>query len=51
VFFDANGPGASHVAIATGAGTAISATSHGVREHAIGGPYWGAHYYGARRVG
>jgi cell wall-associated NlpC family hydrolase len=51
VFFDANGPGASHVAIATGPTTAISATSHGVREHSTVGPYWGAHYYGARRVG
>ena len=51
VFFDANGPGASHVGIATSNGTAISATSHGVREHSTVGPYWGAHYYGARRVG
>jgi cell wall-associated NlpC family hydrolase len=51
VFFDANGPGASHVAIATSATTAISATTHGVREHSITGPYWGEHYFGARRVG
>jgi cell wall-associated NlpC family hydrolase len=51
VFFDANGPGASHVGIATGPTTAISATSHGVREHSTVGSYWGAHYYGARRVG
>ena len=51
VFFDANGPGASHVGIATSNGTAISATSHGVREHALSGSYWGEHYYGARRVG
>ena len=51
VFFDANGPGASHVGIATSATTAISATTHGVREHETTGPYWGAHYYGARRVG
>ena len=50
VFFNANGPGASHVGIATGSGTAISATSHGVREHAIGDSYWGSHYVGARRV-
>jgi peptidoglycan DL-endopeptidase CwlO len=50
VFFDADGPGASHVGIATSNATVISATTHGVREHAIGGPYWGAHYYGARRV-
>ena len=46
---DANGPGASHVGIATSASTVISATTHGVREHAIGGDYWGTHYYGARR--
>ena len=50
VFFNANGPGASHVGIATGSSTAISATSHGVREHAIGDSYWGSHYLGARRV-
>ena len=37
--------------VATGPTTAISATSHGVREHSTVGPYWGAHYYGARRVG
>ncbi|RKQ93398.1 putative peptidoglycan binding protein [Solirubrobacter pauli] len=49
VFFDANGPGASHVGIATGNATVISATTHGVREHAIGGDYWGTHYVGARR--
>jgi len=51
VFFDANGPGASHVGIATSNSTAISATTHGVREHALTGSYWGKHYYGARRVG
>ena len=51
VFFEADGPGASHVGIATSNATAISATAHGVREHAISGPYWGARYYGARRVG
>jgi cell wall-associated NlpC family hydrolase len=50
VFWDTDGSGASHVGIATGAGTAISATTHGVMEHSIGGPYWGAHYIGARRV-
>ena len=50
VFFDANGPGASHVGIATSATTAISATTHGVREHATTGDYWGSHYFGARRV-
>ena len=50
VFFNANGPGASHVGIATGNSTAISATTHGVVEHTIGGAYWGAHYVGARRM-
>jgi cell wall-associated NlpC family hydrolase len=50
VFFNANGPGASHVGIATSNSTAISATTHGVREHALGGSYWGAHYLGARRL-
>jgi cell wall-associated NlpC family hydrolase len=49
VFFDANGPGASHVGIATSNSTVISATTHGVREHAIDGDYWGRHYHGARR--
>jgi peptidoglycan DL-endopeptidase CwlO len=51
VFWNTDGTGASHVGIATGAGTAISATTHGVLEHSIGGSYWGAHYVGARRVG
>ena len=50
VFFDADGPGASHVGIATSASTAISATTHGVREHAISDAYWGSRYVGARRV-
>jgi cell wall-associated NlpC family hydrolase len=51
VFFDTDGSGASHVGIATGPGSVISATTHGVMEHAIGGGYWGARYVGARRVG
>ena len=51
VFFNANGPGASHVGIAASNATVVSATSHGVREHSISGSYWGAHYLGARRVG
>jgi len=49
VFFNANGPGASHVGIATSNSTVISATTHGVMEHSIGGSYWGSHYIGARR--
>jgi peptidoglycan DL-endopeptidase CwlO len=51
VFFDTDGTGASHVGIATGSGSVISATTHGVMEHAISGGYWGARYVGARRVG
>jgi peptidoglycan hydrolase-like protein with peptidoglycan-binding domain len=51
VFFDTDGTGASHVGIATGPGSVISATTHGVMEHAIADGYWGAHYVGARRVG
>ncbi len=50
VFFNAAGPGASHVAIATSNSSAISATTRGVVEHPIGGAYWGAHYVGARRM-
>jgi peptidoglycan DL-endopeptidase CwlO len=50
VFFNTDGAGASHVGIATSATTVISATTHGVREHAIGDSYWGSHYVGARRV-
>jgi peptidoglycan DL-endopeptidase CwlO len=50
VFFDTNGGGASHVGIATGPNTVISATSHGVMEHSISDSYWGSHYVGARRV-
>jgi cell wall-associated NlpC family hydrolase len=51
VFFDTDGPGASHVGIATGPETAISATSHGVMEHPTQSGYWGEHLIGARRVG
>jgi cell wall-associated NlpC family hydrolase len=50
VFFSTAGPGASHVGIVVGSGVAVSATSHGVIEHAISDAYWGAHYAGARRV-
>jgi cell wall-associated NlpC family hydrolase len=51
VFFDTDGPGASHVGIATGPETAISATTHGVMEHPTKSGYWGEHLIGARRVG
>jgi peptidoglycan DL-endopeptidase CwlO len=50
VFFDTDGPGASHVGIATGPETAISATTHGVMEHPLTTGYWGDHLIGARRV-
>ncbi len=50
VFFDTDGSGASHVGIATGPNSAISATTHGVMQHEITTGYWGAHYLGARRV-
>ena len=50
VFFDTNGPGASHVGVATARGTVISATSSGVMEHPMDDAYWGAAYVGARRL-
>jgi cell wall-associated NlpC family hydrolase len=50
VFFDTGGPGASDVGIASGPDTVISATTHGVREHPLSGPYWGDHFVGARRL-
>jgi len=50
VFFSTAGPGASHVGIATGRDTAVSATSHGVMTHSISDAYWGGAYDGARRV-
>ena len=50
VFFSTAGPGASHVGIATGATTAVSATNGGVMEHSTDDAYWGGHYVGARRI-
>jgi cell wall-associated NlpC family hydrolase len=50
VFFNTNGPGASHVGVATGPSTMISATTHGVMEASFSSGYWAAHYVGARRV-
>lgn len=49
VFFDTNGPGASHVGVATGRTTVVSATSSGVMEHSSTDAYWGSAYVGARR--
>ena len=51
VFFDTSGPGASHVGVAAGKGTVVSATSHGVMEHSMNDAYWGSAYVGARRLG
>jgi cell wall-associated NlpC family hydrolase len=50
VFFDTAGPGATHVGIALGRSTFVSATTHGVRIQSIWDSYWGAHYVGARRL-
>ncbi|MDA0165182.1 C40 family peptidase [Solirubrobacter ginsenosidimutans] len=50
VFFSTAGAGASHVGIATGKRTVVSATNAGVIEHATDDAYWGAHYVGARRL-
>jgi len=50
VFFSTAGSGASHVGIATGPNTVISATSHGVMEHSISDAYWGGAWVGARRL-
>ena len=50
VFFSTNGPGASHVGVATGRGTVISATSSGVMEHPADDAYWGGSYVTARRL-
>lgn len=50
VFFNTAGPGASDVGIATSSTTAVSATTHGVMDHAIFDAYWGAHFVGAKRV-
>ena len=49
VFFSTNGPGPSHVGVATGRTKAISATSSGVMEHSTTDAYWGGSYVGARR--
>ena len=51
VFFSTAGPGASHVGIATGRTTAVSATSSGgVMEHSTTDAYWGGQFVGARRL-
>jgi peptidoglycan hydrolase-like protein with peptidoglycan-binding domain len=50
VFFNTAGPGASDVGLATSGTTVVSATTHGVMNHAIFDGYWGSHFVGARRV-
>src|SRR3954471_1863833 len=50
VFFSTAGPGASHVGIAIGETTVVSATNSGVIKHATTDAYWGGHYAGARRL-
>ncbi len=50
VFFSTAGAGPSHVGIATGRTTVVSATNAGVLEHATDDAYWGGHYVGARRL-
>jgi peptidoglycan DL-endopeptidase CwlO len=50
VFFSTAGSGPSHVGVATGKGTVVSATSSGVMEHSMSDAYWGGSYVGARRV-
>lgn len=51
VFFDTDGPGASHVGIAISRTIAISATSHGVMRTSLTHGYWKHYLIGARRVG
>ena len=41
VFFSTAGPGASHVGIATGSTTVVSATNGGVMKHSTEDAYWG----------
>jgi cell wall-associated NlpC family hydrolase len=50
VFFNTDGPGASHVGIYIGNSRFINATPTGVRTDSLGSGYWGSHYVGARRV-
>ncbi|HEX6024439.1 MAG TPA: C40 family peptidase [Solirubrobacter sp.] len=50
VFFSTNGAGPSHVGVATGPKTAVSATNGGVIEHSTTDSYWGGHYVTARRI-
>lgn len=49
VFFDTDGPGASHVGIYVGNQQFISASGTAVSKSSLNQPYWADHYLGARR--
>ncbi|MCY0885286.1 MAG: peptidoglycan-binding protein [Firmicutes bacterium] len=52
VFFDADGPGASHVAIYVGNGEIVSADTpaQGVQVHNINDPFWVSHFLGGTQI-
>ncbi|RIV29217.1 LysM peptidoglycan-binding domain-containing protein [Alicyclobacillaceae bacterium I2511] len=50
IFFNADGPGASHVGIYLGDGHFIDAESDGVRISSVNAGYWNSHLLGVRAV-
>ncbi|HLO01557.1 MAG TPA: NlpC/P60 family protein [Symbiobacteriaceae bacterium] len=52
VFYEASGPGASHVGIYIGNGSFVHAEneSTGVKVTSLSSPWWSPKYYGARRI-
>ena len=50
VFFDTDGPGASHVGIYTGANHFISASGPKVQINNLNSLYWASHFLGGRRT-
>lgn len=50
VFFNADGPGASHVGIYVGGGKFVNAAGWSVQVDSLYDPYWSSHYIGAKRV-
>lgn len=50
VYFDTDGPGASHVGIYVGNGEFVNAEDRGVRIDSLTSGYWAYHYIGARHV-